>query len=119
MSAQDKPLPLDVLESHFDDQKDAWVVQDQKSGLYVVAPDPRYPGRHPIRFFLRPEDAQAFADEAQRQSERLRSAHLAPHKVKLLPSLRSIAADTDATHADSFVVHSPNEMFRWLREQSS
>jgi hypothetical protein len=106
MSAEDKPLPLDVLESHFDDQKDAWVVKDERSGLFVVAPDPRYPGRQPIRFFLRPEDAQAFADEAQRQSDKLHAARLRPHKVKLLPSLRSIAADTDATHADSFVVHS-------------
>jgi hypothetical protein len=119
MSNEKKPLSLDVLESHFDDQKDAWVVQDQKSGRYVVAPDPRYPGRQPVRFFLRLEDAQAFADEVQRQNERLRSARLAAHKVKLMPSLRSIAADTDPTHANSFVVHSPNEVFWWLRELPS
>jgi hypothetical protein len=36
--------------------------------------------------------------------------------VKLLQALRSIAADKTPGHADSFVVHSPNEVFEFLHQ---
>lgn len=111
------PLPLDVLESEFDDQKEAWVLRDVTSKLYVVVPDDRYPGRRPVRFFLRREDADAMLRELKTANKKLAKRKIEAIKVKLLPSLRSIAADTNPANADAFVVHSPNEVFEFVRDR--
>jgi hypothetical protein len=39
-------------------------------------------------------------------------------KVKLVPAIKGIAADKKPRNADSFVVHSPNEVDEWLRERT-
>jgi hypothetical protein len=57
-----KPLSLDVIEGEFsEDYKKAWVLQ-AKSGDFLVIPDNRFPGRHPIRFFMSEADAQRVLD---------------------------------------------------------
>jgi len=111
------PIPLDVLETEFDDQKEAWVLQDVMSKQYVIVPDDRYPGRRPVRFFLRREDADALLREIRKQNKKLAKRKIEAMKVKLLPSLRAIAADTTPGQADTFVVHSPNEVFEFARDR--
>jgi hypothetical protein len=112
-----QPLSLETILSEFNDQSEAWVLQDQKSKKYLTIPDSRYPGRNPIRFFLRKEDAQGILKEVLDVNEKLNKSDIIAKKVKLLPSLKSIANNKTPGNADSFVVHTPNEVFDWLRER--
>ncbi len=92
------------------------MLQDIVSKTYVIIPDPKYRGRHPVRFFLRRSDAAAMLAEVQAVNEKLRFELITEVSVKLLTALRSITLDTNPFHADSFVVHSPQEVFEYLRE---
>jgi hypothetical protein len=112
------PLELETILSEFDDKSEAWVLQDSESKKYVTIPDPRYPGKHPVRFFLRREDAESILVELLDQNPRLQGKDIFPIKVKLVPALKGIASDRKAGNADSFVVHSPNEVYEWLRERA-
>jgi hypothetical protein len=114
-----KPIPLEILESEFDDSKEVWVLRDKKSADYVIVPDDRFPGRRPVRFFLRKQDAEALLVEIRRENRVLARRNIAAVKVKLLPSARVIAEDTNPSHADSFVVHSPNEVLEFLRDKAA
>jgi hypothetical protein len=66
------PLELETILSEFDDKSEAWVLQDANSKKYVTVPDPRYPAKNPIRFFLRREDAEALLVELLDQNPQLR-----------------------------------------------
>ena len=112
-----QPLSLDTILSEFSEESEAWVLQDEKSKQYLTVPDPRYPGKKPIRFFLRKEDAEDLLQEVLEVNEHLRDKDIFAVKVKLIPALKGIANDKTPEHADSFVVHSPNEMYDWLRER--
>lgn len=111
----DQPLSLDTILSEFEEGSEAWTLQDNKSKKYIVAPDPRNPGRMPIRFFLQKQDAEDFLQEVLEVNENLRGKNILAVKVKLLPALKGIAIDKTIGNADSFVVHSPNEVYNWLR----
>lgn len=52
-----QPLSLDTVLTEFDGDYKAWVLQSGKGGKYLVIPDPRYPGRQPVRFFMSKNDA--------------------------------------------------------------
>ena len=108
-----KPLELDVIEGEFSEDYKAWAIQ-AKSGNFLVIPDNRYPGRHPIRFFMSETDAQRVLDAVLDAKPALEKVKLAPAHVPLLDSLRRIALDKDPNHADSFVVHSPNEVYDFV-----
>jgi hypothetical protein len=110
-----EPIPLETILSEFNDNAEAWVLQDETTGSYVVIPDPKFPGRRPIRFFMRREDAEAVLQELVEQNANLRDKEIYPVKVRLLPSIRSIASGTAPGNADAFVLHSPNEVFEWVR----
>lgn len=112
-----KPLSLETILLEFDENTNAWVLQDEKSKKYLTVPDPRYIGKNPVRFFLRKEDAKAFLQEVLEVNEKLREKDIFAIKVNLIPSLKGIAADKTAGNADSFVIHSPNEVYDWLRER--
>jgi hypothetical protein len=112
-----EPLDIDTILAELDDDARAWVLQDRASGKYVIIPDDRYPGRKPVRFFRRREDAEALLIELLDVNPSLRHKEIYPTEVLLIPALRGIAADTNPENADSFVVHSPNEVFEFLREQ--
>jgi len=114
-----EPIPLDVLEREFDDDKEVWVLRDTRSKKYVIVPDDRFPGRRPIRFFLRKEDAEALLTAIREENATLRGRRIGAVKVKLLPAARRIAADKNPDHADSFVVHSPNEVFEFVRRRAA
>jgi hypothetical protein len=58
-----RPLDIDTILCDLDDDARAWVLQDRDSGKYVIIPDDRYPGRKPVRFFRRREDAEALLIE--------------------------------------------------------
>jgi len=114
-----EPIPLEVLEQEFDDDKEAWVLRDTRSQKYVIVPDDRFPGRRPIRFFLRKGDAEALLTAIREENAALRGRRISAVKVKLLPAARRIAADKNPDHADSFVVHSPNEVFDFVRRRAA
>jgi hypothetical protein len=112
------PLPLDTILSEFDENYEAWVRQDEASGNYVVIPDGRSPGRRPIRFFMKREDAEAVLQELVEQNVSLRDKEIYPVKVRLLRALRGIATDTTPGNADAFVLHAPNEVYEWVRDRA-
>lgn len=113
-----EPLPLDVITGEFSEDAEAWVLQDAQSKQYLVIPHEKYPGRQPIHFFLKKEDAQDVLIEILAVNERLKEKDIFPVKVKLLQSLRKIARDETPSHADGFVVHSPNEVYEFVRDRS-
>jgi hypothetical protein len=115
----DEPLDLDTLLSEFGEEKEAWVLQDRESGLYVTIPHPKYPGRSLIHFFLSRENAQDVLMELLDENERLRDKEIFPVAVRLLQAARGIAAGSGkAGNADSFVVHSANEVYTFLRDRA-
>jgi hypothetical protein len=113
-----EPILLDALEREFDDDKEVWVLRDTRSKKYVIVPDDRFPGRRPIRFFLRREDAEALLTALREENAALRGRRVGAVKVKLLPAARRIAAGRNPDHADSFVVHSPDEVFDFIRARA-
>jgi hypothetical protein len=108
-----KPLDLDVVEGEFSEDYKAWTIR-AKSGDYLEIPDNRFPGRHPIRFFMSEADAQRVLDAVLTVKPELGKAKLAPIQLPLLDPLRRIARDTNPNHIDSFVVHSPNEVYEFV-----
>ena len=108
-----KPLSLDVIEGEFSEEYEAWVIRG-KNGRFLVIPDNRFPGRRPIRFFMSELDATRVLKAVLDVNPALARQKLTPVKVRLLDSVRGIAKDTDPDRADSFVVHSPNEVHEFL-----
>ena len=110
-----EPLDLDTV-ADFGEDYEAWTLQDSASGRYVTVPDPRYPGRRPIRFFMKEADAQSLLGRLREVNPAIRAASVRPVKVPLLRALRGVAADRTPGNADSFVMHSPNEVYDWLKD---
>ena len=113
------PLSLDTILAEFSADSEAWVLQDAKSKKYVIIPHPKYPGRNPIHFFLSKNDAEVVLQEILDVNWSLKNRDIFPVKVKLLIACKSIAADKSIGHADGFVVHPPNEVFEFIRQQST
>ncbi len=114
-----EPYSLETILSEFSADTDAWVLQDKTSGFYVTIPHPKYPGRNPIHFFLSKSNAQDVLVELLEASEKLKGREIYPVMVKLVPAIKGIAAGSDNPwNADGFVVHSPNEVFEFLRGQA-
>ena len=112
-----EPIALDIILSNFSENDYAWVHQDTGSGMYVTIPHPKYPGRRPIHFFMSYEDANDMLQEILTQNQSFRGKTIVPIKVKLLESLRSIASTTGPDMADGFVLHSPNEVYEFLKDR--
>jgi hypothetical protein len=110
-----QPLPLDTVLGEFSEQSEAWVLQSKRQGTFLVIPDHRFPGRRPVRFFMSKADADRMLAEVLKVKPPLAAEQITPVSVKLLQALRGIAADKTPGHADSFVVHSPNEVFEFLQ----
>jgi hypothetical protein len=113
------PIPLETILGEFSDDREAWVLQDRDSGQYVIVPDPRFPGRRPIRLFMKRGDAEAFLMELVDVNKKLAEAEIYPVSVNLKRAIQGIASDTNPNNADAFVVHSPNEIYEWLRDRSA
>lgn len=111
-----EPYSLETILTEFSEDTDAWVLQEKPTGLYVTIPHPKYPGRNPIHFFLSKSDAQEILVELVDVNARLKDREIYPVMVKLIPSIKGIAAGSDNSwNADGFVVHSPNEVFEFVR----
>jgi hypothetical protein len=110
------PRRLGTILSELDKRYEAWVLQDEVSGKYVVIPDDRFPGRRPTRFFVKREDAESVLQELVEQNVSLRDKDVYPGKVCLLRALRGIAADITPGNANAFAFHSPNEVCQWVRD---
>ena len=110
-----KPLPLDTIIGEFSEEYQAWLLQSGVNGQYLVIPDHRFPGRKPIRFFMSELDASRVLEAILRAKPSLIESGLVPVQVRLQDALRKIAADKNPDHVDSFVVHSPNEVFEFIR----
>jgi len=111
------PLKLDVILSEFNDNSEAWVLQDQDSKKYVIVPDDKYPGKKPIRFFMKREDAESFFKEIKKENIYLKNKFINAVKVKLKPALKNIAMNKNPNNADSFVVHGPVEVYEFIQEK--
>lgn len=111
-----QPLPLDTVLNEFSEQSEAWVLQSKRQGTFLVIPDNRFPGRHPVRFFMSKADASRMLAEVLKANHSLAGQQITPVSVKLLQALRGIGADKTPGHADSFVIHSPNEVFEFLHQ---
>lgn len=114
-----QPLPLNTVLSEFSEDSTAWVRQSKKGGRYLVVPDERLPGRKPIRFLMSKLDAKRLLSAVLGVNPGLASQNIAPVEVKLLAALRSISADKTPDHADSFVLHSPNEVYEFMQGPGS
>ena len=110
-----KPLSLEIIQSEFTEETEAWTLRDEKTLRYLIIPHPSYPNRQPIHFFLNQNAAQDILTEILDVNEKLRSENIFPVKVKLLATLREIASGK--TNGDGFVVHSPNEVYEFLRDR--
>jgi hypothetical protein len=115
MSTQ--PLPLDTILGEFSEESEAWVLQSKRRGTYLTIPDHRFPGRQPVRFFMSRADADRMLAEVLKVNPSLSGEQITPVSVKILQALRNIAADKTPGHADSFVVHSPNEVFEFIHQR--
>jgi hypothetical protein len=113
------PLSLETILAEFSEETEAWVLQDKKSKKYVSIPHSKYPGRNPIHFFLSKNDAESILTEILDVNWALRNRDIFPVNVNLLQAVRSIAADKTLGNADGFVVHPPNEVFEFIRQQNS
>jgi hypothetical protein len=111
------PLKLEDIVSALPENAEAWVLRDRDSNQFVILPDERFPGRKPIRFFLRREDATDMLQELLEENAALRGKEIYPFKVRLLESLRRIASDSNPDNADAFVVHGPAEVYEYIRDR--
>lgn len=112
-----EPLSLDTVLSEFSEDSEAWVIQSKKNEKYLTIPDNRYPGRKPIRFFLSKLDAERVLAEVLKVNPSLTTQQLESINVKMLQALRSLSTDKTPGHADSFVIHSPNEVYEFIHNK--
>ena len=111
------PLSLETVLSKFSEDADAWVLKEASSEQYVAIPHPKYPGRRPLHFFMSRSDAEALLSEILDVNPGLRDKNIFPAKVKLLQAVRAIAQKPVPGGIDGFVVHPPNEVFEFMRQQ--
>jgi hypothetical protein len=104
-----QPMSLDVVLREYSEDYRAWVVQ-ANNGRYLVVPDNRFPGRRPIVFFKNRYDASRLLGALLRVRPALEPQGLIEVEVRLLATLRGVAADRSRAQADSFVILAPNEV---------
>jgi hypothetical protein len=114
-----EPYNLETILAEFDEEAEAWVLQDKTSGMYVTIPHPKYPGRNPIHFFMSESDAQDVLVEILDVNPKLKEKEIYPVKVKLIQTIKGVASGANKLgNADGFVVHSPNEVFEFINEKA-
>ncbi|MDP3289190.1 MAG: hypothetical protein Q8M64_12865 [Methyloversatilis sp.] len=110
------PLSLETLVSEFSEDAEAWVLKEATSEQYLAIPHPAYPGRRPLHFFMSKSDAETILVEVLDVNPGLRSRDVFAHEVRLLDAVRAIAEKPVAGGIDGFAVHSPNEVYEFLRQ---
>jgi hypothetical protein len=105
----------DVVLREFSEEYMAWVIQ-ANSGKYLVIPDNRFPGRRPIVFFKSRYDASRLIEAITKVRPGLETKGLIEVEVRLLETLRGIAADRRRAQADCYVILAPNEVSDLIRQ---
>lgn len=114
-----EPYTLETILAEFKEDSDAWVLQDKPSGMYITIPHPKYPGRNPIHFFLSESDAQDLLVEIIDVNPKLKEKEIYPVKVKLIQAIKGVASGANKLgNADGFVVHSPNEVYEYIKDKT-
>ncbi len=108
------PLEISTILEEFDDDDELWVLKDMSSDQWVFIPHHDYPGRRPMHFSMKRGDAQSVLERILEVNEKLRDEKTAPVKLRLKWAMRRIASDGNPDHIDSFVVHTPNEVFEYV-----
>jgi len=110
-----QPVSLTVMPGDRSLKYRAWVLQG-RSGRYLVIPDDRFPSRKPIRFFTNEYDASRVLDAALALRPALAAHKLVAVEVDLSEALEEAAAEGNLSHADSFVVLDPGEVYDFIAQ---
>ncbi len=114
-----EPYTLETILAEFNEDSEAWVLQDKSPGMYVTIPHPKYPGRNPMHFFLSESDAQDLLVEIVDVNPKLKLKEIYPVKAKLIQAIKGVASGANKLgNADGFVVHSPNEVYEFIKEKT-
>lgn len=105
-----QPQSLSLLPGAYAEDLYVWAIQG-KSGKYLAIPDPRFPGRRPIRFFTSQVGAARMMKTVLELKPGIEKQNLVVVEVGLLAALRKANADTVPPRADSFVINNPDEVF--------
>jgi hypothetical protein len=110
-----QPMSLDVILKEFSEEYRVSAIQAQ-NGKYLAVPDQRFPGRKPLLFFKTEYDASRLLQAVLKARPRLETQNLAVVEVRLLETLRRVAADKNRGQTDSFVIHSANEVSDFISQ---
>ena len=114
-----EPYTLETILAEFSEDSEAWVLQEKSSGMYVTIPHPKYPGRNPIHFFMSEPDAQDVLLEILDVNPKLKKKEIYPVKVKLIQAIKGVASGANQLgNADGFVIHSPNEVYEFIKDRA-
>jgi 2-methylcitrate dehydratase PrpD len=110
-----QPRSLDATLGEYSEEFRAWAIQG-RSGRYLTVPDVRFPGRRTIRFFTSEYDARRVLDAVLEVRPELDVHKLETVEVRLLDALRRSAAQKTPPRAESFTVHSPGEVYEFVKQ---
>jgi hypothetical protein len=110
-----QPMSLDLIVKEFSEEYRVWTVQAE-SGKYLAIPDHRFPGRKPLLFFKTEYDALRLLDALLKARPALESQRLVAVEVRLLETIRRVAADKNRGQTDSFVIHSATEVSDFISQ---
>lgn len=105
-----QPQSLDVLLGEYSEGHQVWAIQAW-SGKFLAISDQRFPGRRPIRFFTSEYDAMRVRDAILEVKPMLFKQRFEVVEVGLLQALRKAKADKIPPIADSFVIHTSDEVY--------
>ncbi|MGD0097269.1 MAG: hypothetical protein ABSB60_12295 [Terracidiphilus sp.] len=110
-----QPQSLDVLLGEYSEGFRVCAIRAW-SGKFLAIPDPRFPGRRPVRFFTNTYDAMRVRDAVLEVKPTMAKYKFEIVEVYLLEALRKIKADKTAPTADSFVLNSTEEVYPLLSQ---
>ncbi len=116
-----QPQSLDKIPAAFIDASNVWAIQG-RSGKYLAIPDPRFPGRRPIRFFASEVGARRIMNTVLELKPVMEKQELVVVEVALLTALRKASADKIPPRADSFVINNSDEVYElviYLRKKAT
>jgi hypothetical protein len=108
-----QPQSLNVLPGAGAEDLYVWAIQG-RSGKYLAIPDPRYPGRRPIRFFTSQVGATRMLHTVLELKPALEKQNLVVVEVRLHVALEKAVADTTPPLADSYVINNPDEVVEFV-----
>jgi hypothetical protein len=105
-----KPQSLNILLGEYSEAYQVWAIQ-ARSGRYFSIPDPRFPGRLPIRFFTSEYDATRVMETVLEVKPALEARRFEVVEVHLLHAVRQAKVDKTFPIADSFFINTHDEVY--------